>query len=60
MRITALGCGHWLKRGDSEEIRPGAACAECGEPARALVSWPLDAEGNRIHWRPWPVPDMPG
>lgn len=47
VRTTALACGHWLVRGDDEEIPPGAACA-CGEPVHALVTWPLDDDGNRI------------
>lgn len=50
MRITALGCGHWLRRGDDEEIPDGALCGECGKPVHALVTWPLDDEGNIIHW----------
>lgn len=50
MRITALGCGHWLRRGDDEDIPDGALCVECGEPVHALVTWPLDGEGNIIHW----------
>lgn len=58
MRVTALACGHWVRRGDAGEV-PGA-CPECGEQAHPLVTWPLDAEGNRVLWRPWPVPDMPG
>lgn len=48
MRTTALACSHWLKRGDEEEIPPGAVCAECGEPVRPLVTWPLDDNGNRV------------
>lgn len=56
MRITALGCGHWLKRGDEEDIPDGAACEECGKPVHPLVTWPLDIEGNRVLWHPWPVP----
>jgi hypothetical protein len=52
VRTTALGCGHWLVRGDDEEILAAAVCAECGAAIRPLVTWQLDADGHRILFAP--------